>query len=436
MKKALSLMVLLAMFVTMFPFAVMAEEDVVIVRAWLTPFENWDQEWTTKWFDEFNATHTDIQVEMELVPDGAWDEKLKSAQAAGTAPDIINNSYGNVVTYAQAGTILPLDDYTDPAIWEDLYDNVEEFITYDGKHYAYPKLVEPSIALFYRKDLFEAAGLDPETPPTTWDELIEYATALTTDEVYGLMIPTDDGSVGWMTWGLQYGTGGLPISEDWSTSAILTEGYADLLGMFKELYDNELVPPQVFYSPVTPDALCEGRIAMQMIGSYAIGTLATNYADMTDKIGVSFFPTKDGSYEQPTATMGGWSYCIDANSKHPEEAAEVIQWILAGDPQIMVEYAKVSNFSKYSTRKSVDEALNNDPEAQASEWRAIFSSKVVPYAQSEPTYNFAVTSAFGAAVNRMLLMDMSVEETLAQADEEIQSIIDNYGLAGTNPKLK
>lgn len=435
MKKTVSLLLFAAMLVTMFSFPAFAEEPLII-RAWLTPFEEWDQDWTTKWFDAFNEAHTDIQVEMQLVPGDAWDEKLKAAQAAGTAPDIINNSYGNVVTYAQAGTIMPLDDYTDPEIWDDLYDNIEEFITYNGKHYAYPKLVEPSIALFYRKDMFEAAGLDPEVPPTTWDELIEYAEILTNDEVYGLMIPTADASVGWMTWGLQYGTGGLPISEDWSESAVLTDGYRDLFALFAELYEKNLVPPQVFYGETVPNALCEGRIAMQMIGSYAIGTIMVDFADVADKIGVSYFPTKDGSFEQPTATMGGWSYCIDANSKHPEEAGEVIQWILAGDPAIMVDYAKVSNFSKYSTRKSVDEALNNDPEAQASEWRAVFSSKVVPYAQSEPTYNFDVTVAFGAAVNRMLLMGMSVEETLALADEEIQGIIDNYGLAGTNPKAK
>ncbi len=56
----------------------------------------------------------------------------------------------------------------DPSVWEDLHDNVNEFVSVGGEHYAYPMLVEPSSLLFYRKDFFEDAGLDPEQPPVTW----------------------------------------------------------------------------------------------------------------------------------------------------------------------------------------------------------------------------------------------------------------------------
>lgn len=77
-------------------------------------------------------------------------------------------NYNKIIFSADQGKIQALDEYLDPGVWEDLHDNIEEFVTYNGKHYAMPLLAEPSSLLYYRKDFFEEAGLDPEQPPTTW----------------------------------------------------------------------------------------------------------------------------------------------------------------------------------------------------------------------------------------------------------------------------
>lgn len=54
----------------------------------------------------------------------------------------------------------------------------------DGKTYAVPFAPDVSV-LLYNKDHYSEVGLDPDTPPTTWDELVEYSQKLTTDDHYG-----------------------------------------------------------------------------------------------------------------------------------------------------------------------------------------------------------------------------------------------------------
>ena len=98
---------------------------------------------------------------------------------------------------ANQGMFLPLDELIPQDAWDDLYDNVRDMVTVNGKKYAYPQMLEPAVVLYYRKDLFEQAGLDPENPPKTWDAFVEAAKALTTNDMYGATMNYE-----WSMWGL------------------------------------------------------------------------------------------------------------------------------------------------------------------------------------------------------------------------------------------
>ena len=80
-----------------------------------------------------------------------------------------------------------------------------EYSRYQGQTLALP-ITTNNLALFYNKDLFRAAGLDPDSPPTTWDELVEYGKKLTKAdgsifgfEMYSQVDETGEG----LTWNLQ-----------------------------------------------------------------------------------------------------------------------------------------------------------------------------------------------------------------------------------------
>lgn len=411
-----------------------ATGEKVKVEFWAQKFEDSTDAWFKKWTEEFNKTHDDIEVKLTIVPGDAWAQKLKAAQAAGKAPDVLTMNYSNLAPSAKQGQILALNDYMDQSLFDDLYDNVKGFVTVDGKYYAYPKLVEPSTVLYYRKDLFEAAGLDPNKPPVTWAEMIEYGKLLTKNGIYGVSTAQTAGDLGWSSWGLQFNSAGhLPLSDDWSKADLVNDGYKQLLNFYKTLYKEGIMPKQQLaaYADATPFG--QGKTAMQVSGSWSIGLFRNDYKDMLDKIGVAPMPSIDGDQTKTTATLGGWTLVVDGKSKHPKEAAEYIGWLLGGDPNIMIEFFKTSQFSKFSPRKSVDEAMNQDPDAKNDEWRKLISEKIIPYSEAEPVYPWDISMFFSTAIEKAMKGE-DVDKALATAEKEINNFIEKQQLAGTNPK--
>ncbi|XID92640.1 ABC transporter substrate-binding protein [Paenibacillaceae bacterium WGS1546] len=410
-----------------------APAEKVTLEFWAQKFEDSTDAWFKKWTQEFNKAHDNIEVKLTIVPGDAWAQKMKAAQAAGKAPDIRTISYGNIANAAKMGEILPLNDLMDPAAFDDLYDNVKEFVAAGGKYYAYPKLVEPSTVLFYRKDMFKEAGLDPEKPPATWAEVLEYGKALTTKGVFGFSIAQNAGDLGWSSWGLQYNAAGhLAITDDWSRADIDNDGYRALVNFYKQAYESGIMPKQQLagYTDIKPFG--EGKLAMQVIGSWAIGQLRNDYKDILDQVGIAPMASIDGDPTKPTATLGGWTLAVDGKSKHAQEAADYISYLLAGDPAIMIDFFKGSQFSKFSARQSVDEAMKADPEASQDEWRAIVAEKIIPYSKAEPIYPWDISFALSTAIESAM-RGAEVDKALAQAEKDINDYIAKSNLAGTNP---
>lgn len=418
------------------------EEDETqgdVIEFWAREFEEYQSEWLDEWTAAYNDANPDVTVEITYVPSDAWDEKMTGAQAVGETPDVVHYSYNQVMNGAQNGELLPVSDYMDESVIEDLYPNVRDMVTMDDKVWAYPQLVEPSMVLYYHKDMFEEVGLDPEQPPRSWDELLEYAELLTTEERYGLLIPSSAVELGWTLFGQRYGvTGHRLISDDWSESLVVQDdsvepGYVELAEFWKSLYDSEVVPRQGLGGYVEIEPFAQERAAMAFNGSWGIGSIKRDFPELVETVGVTNAPTPEGNYDQATASLGGWSLGIDAMSDKPDLAADYIAYLLGGDTEIMTDFFTRSGFSKYTARTSVDDTLATMSEAQDDPWMVEIAERVVPYAVSETFYPFGINIAFGNAMERVYLEDTDIEEAFRIADEEIENIIENESLAGSNP---
>lgn len=140
--------------------------------------------------EEYEATYPDREVEYTSYIWETIDAKLMSDYAAGIERGVSLINSSQLATLYKNGALASLqpiwDGWTDEQRanyeWQDLspYQN-------DGQFYVLPMQIDERI-FCYRKDLFEEAGLDPEKPPKTVDELVEYAKLLTKDDVYGLGI--------------------------------------------------------------------------------------------------------------------------------------------------------------------------------------------------------------------------------------------------------
>lgn len=402
------------------------------VVLWNRIFEDWNRAWCEQQAAAFNKESKTVELDQQFIPGDGWDEKMKAAQASGTAPDIYLINYGAISWYAKDGLILPLNDYIPRRAWDDLYDNVKQFVSYKGKYYAYPQLVEPATVLYYRTDMFKAAGLDPAKPPKTWDQYIEYAKKLTKGDVFGSNFPGFGVEVSWSTWGWQYTAAGhLAISDDWSKATVTDQGYVDLINFVKRLYTEKVVPAQMLggYNDIRPFA--EGGYAMAFCGSWGIGELRNTYPDVVDKVMVAPPPTKDGKPFK--STVGGWTYVIDAKSKVPKAAGEYIYWLLGDDPERPASFFKVAKYSKYAPRKSVDTYIKTKTDASKDPWMKVVSEQITPYAIAEPIYAWDISWAVGTAYENAVLKNMSAEAALAKAAEDITTFIKNNDYSKKKP---
>ena len=106
---------------------------------------------------------------------GSIQQKLVAAIASGKAPDLVNLNAQYVLDYVAKNALQPLDEYVTKEdkflYWEGLWKGT----VIDNKAYAITWYVGPSGVMIYNKQLFEKAGLDPNKPPETWEEAIEYS---------------------------------------------------------------------------------------------------------------------------------------------------------------------------------------------------------------------------------------------------------------------
>ena len=412
-----------------------AAQDKVQVDFWQRQFEDYQQEWFQKEVDAFNAAQDQIEVVYTVVPGDAWDAKLVAAQAAGLTPDVMTINYSAIKPGVVDGRYANLDGLMSPEAIADIEPWVDSFVTGpDGSgHYGYPMLVEPSTVLFYRKSLFEAAGLDPASPPSSWDELIDAARALTTDEMYGMNIAQTAGDLGWSSWGLQYDAAGyLPITDDWSEGRATDPAYKELAQFYTTLYQEQLMPQEATYPYADCSFFGEGTVAMSACGSWALGQLSGNpdWADVWADTAVASFPTIDGDPTRTTSTLGGWTLVVDSKSDQPQGAADFIEWLLGGDPAIMTDFFAAAGYSKYPTRTSVTEALANDPAASENPYLAVVSRDILPYAKAEPAYPWDVSLAMGTAIEKSM-RGGDIDAALEEANATIDDTIDKQHLAGT-----
>jgi multiple sugar transport system substrate-binding protein len=136
---------------------------------------------------EFEAENPDIKVKHQTFPYDSFIQKIATTVPAGRGPDVVTLYYGWFPTWITSGYLQPLpeDKISYEEIEQEFFPMVQS-AKFGGKYYGIPTAVR-TLALFWNKDLFKKAGLDPEKPPTTWDEFVEYAKATTEKDADGKM---------------------------------------------------------------------------------------------------------------------------------------------------------------------------------------------------------------------------------------------------------
>ena len=196
--------------------------------------------------DAFERAHPEIRLESAQglqIGGPAAESNLLLAFAGGTAPDVVYVNFRTSASYVQQGFLMPLDDYLkrDPQTLAQINPTLLPILK-DAGHghiYSIPYLAVVQ-ALYYRKDMFQAAGLDPNKPPTTWDEFYADAQKLTDQSqgVWGLEFGTDSDSAAYWWINFLWQAGGEVVKRNpkgqWVAAYNTPEGVT-ALNFYKKL---------------------------------------------------------------------------------------------------------------------------------------------------------------------------------------------------------
>lgn len=429
MKRILALLLCLVVIMAL-PMSSLAEGKTEIVF-WSRSFEQFYNNRIMEIVEQYNAANRGYNVTVEFIAESAWNERMTSAQAAGNAPDVYTISYNHIVTESKNKAIQPLTGLMLEEKLADITDAVKQMVMVGDEVYAWPMWSEPSALLYYRKDLLEEAGLEV---PTTWEQMIDVAVKLTTNDRFGLAIMAG-GDLGWASWGWQQGAAGhLAVNDDWS-EATIDEGYRDLALYMADLYDSGAVPLQALsgYGSITPFAT--DAVAMQINGSWAVATLIQDYPNMEGKYGIAPCPTKTGDPSVCTATMGGWCMAIDGRSKAPEGAADFISYVMCEDPAVWGSYYKLCNFSRSACTKSISAYVDVQSAEAGYDWAATIN-QVAASAIAEPVYPWDISASVALMFQNVFMHTLDVDEAIEDCINSINKIISDQHLAGANPNKK
>ncbi|MCA9835182.1 MAG: sugar ABC transporter substrate-binding protein [Thermomicrobiales bacterium] len=273
----------------------------------------------------FKEVQPNITVEIQLTPWADYWTKLQTAVAGGEAFDVFWLNSANCPVYASAGALVPLDSIfgeggLDPANYPEQILNLYSF---DGHRYGSPREYD-TIALYYNKDIFDAAG--EAYPDDTWDwaKFREVAEKLT-DEANGI-----------------YGVGlHLSGQENYSNFVFQNEGQylnddltacvtadnantAEAIQWVTQFYLDGLTPgPDVQQSNPVPDTLFPGGVVAMMPG---LSPRAQTYLALReDGVNIEVAPLPQG--KKRACVMHGLGNVVWSGSKNIGAAVEFAKFL-------------------------------------------------------------------------------------------------------------
>lgn len=272
--------------------------------------------------DDFNASQDDIVVVNER--QGGYDDlqqKLLAAVAAGDPPPLTMVDYKYVPFYAKNDVFVPINDYASEEDMADFIPGLLTDLTYEGKVYAVP-FNRSTQGVFYNKDLMREVGLDPDSPPETWEEMVEIGPAVKElgEEYY--VTYGSEGNAQWMFEPLVYQFGGRISDENCRFVFDQPgEGGIEVMEFLQDnIYETEYFlvsgqPTGGFYE-VSFEWATEGRVLFTRSSTALQGSVPDN---VEFDWGFTKFPYAEGG--TPAVTSGGANIAMTTNTTDAEREA-------------------------------------------------------------------------------------------------------------------
>lgn len=259
-------------------------------------------EWGKQAVDAWNADHPDEKVTAQEIPAGkSSEEVITAAISGGTAPCLIyNTAPAAVADFQKIGGLVNLSEFPDGASYIEARsgDAADQFQSADGDYYQMPWKSNP-VVMFYNKDMFTAAGLDPENPKlSTYADFLATAKQLVSSKAAPYAVypsPASDFYQPWFDFYPMFGaqSDGEQLLKD-GKATFTDEAGMDVANFWAELYKEGLAGKETS----TDDLFATQQMAIAFAGPWAVA----NYEGKVNW-GTAPVPTKDGMDPADTHTF-------------------------------------------------------------------------------------------------------------------------------------
>ena len=370
-------------------------EDVTIWYYWETEGH---QVALDKVIEDYNNSQDTYEVTAKYVPFADFKKQLSIGASADELPDIAILDSPDHASYATMGIF---EDLTGKFDVDTYYEGAVDSCTLDGTLYGVPFGVN-CLGLYYNEDLLNVAGC---SVPTTWDELMETAKAVTTDSVSGLAfcsVQNEEGTFNFTPW-------------LWSTGAssyeIDSEGGIRALAYAKELIDSGVMSKECtnWTQGDVMNQFIAGNVAMMVNGPWQIPTMQSEAPELNWK--VTLIP-KDTEY---ASCLGGENYAV-VKGGNTEGALDFL------------EYATEEEQVKYMMDAfgyiSADQTIAESQFEADSPYQPFVEE--LQYAQARgPLADWpSVSDAISLAFNEVMTGTSTPEDAAAKAQETIDGIVE------------
>lgn len=376
--------------------------------------------------DSFNELNPNITVNVTYT--GSYNQNNETVytelNGGGDGPHVSIMGFSEVYTLSEMEAVLPVEDFI--AAEGDLDSFVAQYIpayldyTDEGTLWALPFQRSTAI-LYYNKDLFEAAGLDPEQPPRNREELVEYAQVLTTDDVWGFGMVTADA---WLFHPFALASGepvwdGDPAQVNFNSPGVVNA--AQFLASLVHEYGVQ--SPDVMGWGDVSNEFMSGNIAMIL---HSTGAMSNHIDNSPFDVGVGFIPAgapgEDGT-GYATVTGGANIYIFDRGTDAEKQAAfEWVKFLTSAESQAIWGQETgyiAANLGAWETAE-FQEFLEERPQASIARAQLEFAGP------SLATYSSDTWTILSDALQSIIVGEADAQEALDQAQQLADSALEAY----------
>ncbi len=307
------------------------------------------QEHIKKVNEKFSAENSGIEVRTTVVPIAEMPTKLATAVASGNPPDLAYLGGPSLASnLIQAGKVDSLSKYQKDIATLDWLDPIKRLLTRGDDFYALP-VNSGVLGLYYNADLYKGAGLDPDKPPATWDELVKNAKAIANadQQVWGHYIGTKP--IAWsadQVWiAYLWQAGGSWLSPDEKQAAFNSEAGVEALTFYVDLvHEHKVAPLKAIDNIVSGNDFETGKVGhMQLYPIWVLRAEAMSF-------GVKTAPMP--KHKTSAAPLGMGTMPIFTDSKNKDAAWTYLSWLMKPENAVLW----VSGLGNLPARTSIREA--------------------------------------------------------------------------------